>query len=84
MTKRLPLLLLSLFMAITMNADPITKQQALQKARQFMPGKSFAPEQMARKVLGKTSATTTQSLYVFNVERNGGFVIVSGDDSTDI
>ena len=83
MTKRLPLLLLSLFMVISMNADPITKQQALQKARQFMPGKSFAPEQMARKVLGKTSATTTQSLYVFNVERNGGFVIVSGDDATD-
>ena len=81
--KRLPLLLLSLFMAITMNADPITKQQALQKAQQFMPGKSFAPEQMARKVLGKTSATTTQSLYVFNIVRNGGFVIVSGDDSTD-
>ena len=81
--KRLPLLFVSLFMALAMNAEPITQQQALQKAQQFMPHKTFGTQQMARKVLGKTASTTTQSLYVFNIEGNGGFVVVSGDDSTE-
>ena len=70
-------------MVLAMNAEPITQQQALQKARQFMPHKTFGTQQMARKVLGKTASTTTQSLYVFNIEGNGGFVVVSGDDSTE-
>jgi len=63
------------------SARKVTEQEALCKAQQFMQGKTFTVNHGARGV--NSGVGTIRSLYVFNVEDNGGFVIVSGDDRTD-
>lgn len=78
--KKLLLTLLAVILTLTVNAERVSKQEALQKARQFMPGKKF-------KDSGKASArldgqVDRDAFYIFNAENNGGFVIVSGDDRT--
>ena len=64
--------------AFIVYAGPVSEQQALAKASQFMPGKGF--------VLAKPSAKKepggSTPYYVFNAKGNAGFVIVSGDDRT--
>ena len=37
----------------------------------------------AKKLAKRAQARPNQSFYIFNVENNDGFVIVSGDDRTD-
>ena len=61
------------------NAVQVSRQQALQKAQQFMPGKQFGED---RNFARSASASEGELFYVFNAEGNGGFVIVSGDDRT--
>ena len=80
------LLLLTLFVAVwcTLAAKPITKEQALREAQQFMKGKTFvAPKTMKKARKAGVSTTDDTAFYVFNAENNGGFVIVSGDDRTE-
>lgn len=62
-----------------MNAERITKQQALRKAQQFMPGKQFGE---ARAYARSVGSTGKEPFYIFNAEGNKGYVIVSGDDRT--
>ena len=59
-------------------AEELTKEQALELARQFVAG------QQGRRAAGSTVADAGQvsGLYVFNVGTDGGFVIVSNDDRT--
>jgi hypothetical protein len=62
-------------------AGKVTENQARQKAQQFLKGKLLNEVSGAR-LKSPSQATDQQSFYVFNVENNGGYVIVSGDDRT--
>ena len=73
--KKLLLLLLVIMAHLTMIAGEVTEQQALLKAQQFMQDKQFILKNLRR-----AAPTATNAYYVFNVENNGGFVIVAGDD----
>ena len=76
--KRLTILMLAALMGcMAIHAEEISQAQAFQKAQQFMPGKQFKQVD-ARRAPGKAE----RPFYVFNAEKNGGFVIVSGDDRT--
>ena len=77
--KRYLLIIPCLLMSMTIAAGWISEQQALQVAQQFMPGKKFRQQHLSR----GTEKPVARNLYVFNVEANGGFVIVSGNDNTD-
>ena len=79
--KRRLLLLVSLFVFVVLHAHQVTEQEALQKAQQFLQGKQFIHK--AKKLAKRAQARPNQSFYIFNVENNDGFVIVSGDDRTD-
>ena len=74
---------LGLLVSLTMNAQRITEQQALEKARQFMQGKVFKQQRNVQRVSNRALPAAAQSLYIFNVEDDGGFVIVAGDERAD-
>ena len=86
--KRLLLLLISVFALVSASwADQITREQALAKAQQFLSQKGLsrslkvAETQMSRaRARGKS---TPDYYYVFNAGQNQGFVIISGDNTTD-
>ena len=77
--KKVLLTLLAFMATVAMNAERVSKQQALQKAQQFMPGKQFGE---ARSFARSAGSSEGEPFYVFNADDNGGFVIVSGDDRT--
>jgi hypothetical protein len=75
-----------LFSIVSVNADPINKLQALQKAEAFFnrnnpnfKAKASIAYKAPKKVNGKTVEDEAY-YYVFNKGINQGFVIVSGDD----
>lgn len=73
------LLLLALGIAhLSVLAGNVTEAEALQKAQEFMKGKSFKQSNLRR----ASSVTQDNGFYVFNAEQNGGYVIVSADDRT--
>lgn len=73
-------LCLCLLAAASAFAKQISEQEAFAKAEQFMQGKKL---QTGRRLMqGAQAKQTFKSLYIFNAEANGGFVIVSGDDRT--
>ena len=74
--KKILLTLLAFLSMATANAEPVSRQQALKKAGQFMPGKKFSESKAS------TRSDVSDAFYVFNAEGNGGYVIVSGDDRT--
>ena len=83
-TRIVVTLLLVLFCVSSIWAEDVTTEQALELARNFItkqqtPGKprksQAAPKQL-------TLASKVSGLYVFNVEDNGGYIIVSNDDRT--
>ena len=83
--KRYLLLSLCLLAGIAAVANPITREQARQKAEAFMAGKHIAADskngmRKAPRMTAVTQTNDTEAYYVFNAEDNGGFVIVSGDD----
>lgn len=77
--KKLLLTLLVVMVTATVNAERVTKQEALQKAQVFMPGRQFVE---ARSFARAAGSTGEEVFYVFNADGNQGFVIVSGDDRT--
>jgi hypothetical protein len=86
--RRMALMVVLLCLAVgDMQADPITREQAQKKAAEFMKQQKdtrrLAPVN-AKKLAPRRSAQTSDAepYYVFNREMNGGFIIVSGDDST--
>ena len=70
-----------LLTSVLVHAGQITEQEALAKAKTFMQGKRFKTSGR-RLTPGKQVNQTFKHLYVFNVEADEGFVIVSGDDRT--
>lgn len=64
------------------NAQPVSIQAALEKAQRFMPQKDFET-QRSLKVRGKSDRSPNAYYYVFNDKKNGGFVLVSGDERTE-
>lgn len=87
--RRLYFMFLALFGVMTVvMAKPVTEEEARKKAEAFLnakgsmiAGKAIAPTSPYRAARKKQQ--TDASYYVFNATNNGGFVIVSGDDSTD-
>lgn len=77
--KKLLFLLLAFMATVAVNAEQVSRQQALQKAKQFMPGKQFGE---AKSFARAGSPTDQEPFYIFNAEGNLGYVIVSGDDRT--
>ena len=75
--KKLTLLLIGLFISLGSFAGDVTEAEALQKAQQFMQGKQFKHKNLRR---APSKNVESKAYYVFNVENNGGFVIVAGDD----
>ena len=71
--------LLVVMVTAAVNAERVSKQDALQKAQVFMPGKQFGE---ARGFARSANPSEGEPFYVFNAEGNKGFVIVSGDDRT--
>lgn len=74
------LLVLCAFTTVTTLANPISRNEALQKARQFMPTKQFT--QQGKSFARIKTAAGTEPFYVFNDANGNGFVVVSGDDRT--
>lgn len=79
--KKFILTLLTVTVVFAVNAQKVSRQEALQKARQFMKGKNFILDQ-PRSMARSGSAMDGDAFYIFNAENEGGFVIVSGDDRT--
>lgn len=68
-----------------MSAEPVTRQQAQEKAKAFLleKGKMLSTSGIGHASSKKRmAARATEPYYVFNVEGEGGFVLVSGDDRT--
>ena len=87
MEKKIIMLAACLMLAMTANADPITREQAQKKAEQYLMDKGgsrrLAPITNARKLAptGRRVAAplTNELYYVFSRGENEGFVIVAGD-----
>lgn len=83
--KKIISLLAALLTLIVADAQRISEQEALQKAQLFMQGKQITGHGPARKMNRAPRLPDNRAYYIFNVENNGGFVIVSGDSRmTDI
>lgn len=92
MNKRIFLLWTVCFaVAMAVQADPITREQAQQKAERYLqdkPGsRRLSPITNTRKLAPShkriASPTTTELYYVFSRGEGEGFVIVAGDDKID-
>ena len=89
MNRRLLLLTCFCIAWLFGNAEPITRQQALQQALQFQKEKKvnkrlIAVSDRAKLAPRKGQATPSDidPYYVFNRENDEGYIIVSGDDQT--
>lgn len=77
--KKLLLLVIAIITIVAVNAEPVSRQQALQKAKQFMPGKQFGEAKSYMRAKGHAGK---EPFYIFNAKDKKGYVIVSGDDRT--
>jgi hypothetical protein len=76
--KRLFIFLISFVVAWSASANPISRESAQQKAADFISkNKALARGHHQIKL-----ASASDTYYIFNIEANGGFIVVSGDDST--
>ena len=80
--KRTILLFLSVITTIIMRAGHVTPEQALQQAQNFLQQTPSGMKRSQAAVPQLKMAGRVGGLYVFNAERNRGFVIVSNDDRT--
>ena len=81
--KRLTLLLTGIIICVMANCREVTEQQALEKAQRFLQGKQLMQKSKARSIRRVAQISQSHAYYVFNVEEDGGFVIVSADDRTE-
>ena len=68
-----------MMLVVGLSAQPISEQEALQKAQRFLKGKSMVSLDKAANTRGSVNVKPFKHLYLFNAEDNGGFVIVAGD-----
>lgn len=83
--KRTILSLLAFMVVMVAWADDITAQQALQQAQSFIKQRETAgsrPKRIKGSPMKLTMVKQVSGLYLFNINDNGGFVIVSNDDRT--
>ncbi|MBR6203384.1 MAG: Spi family protease inhibitor, partial [Bacteroidaceae bacterium] len=81
--KKLTLLFTLMSVALTLQADPITRAKAMQLAQEFMvPGyqMSLAIEAPTRRAAAATATEATAPYYVISRGENQGYVIIAGDD----
>lgn len=85
----LSILMLMLCMVYAV-AEPVTKDQALQKAKTFLAKKGLAAKtslnlayQGRQRGQQKGAPVKNPSYYVFNNGHEGGFVIIAGDDCAE-
>lgn len=71
------LILASLFACLVMTAGEVTEQEALETAKQVLRGRTFQQRTQHR-----AQQQGKEQFYVFNADRQDGFVIVSADDRT--
>ena len=77
-------LLLLAVVSMSLQAGPVSQEEAMRKAKAFMKGKILKePTLKMESGVGKNNSTGEQAFYVFNTIGNNGFVIVSGDDRTE-
>ena len=82
--RRLFLSLLGVIVLIaSVNAGKVTEQQALQKAQQFMKGKSLVALKLDKALTRSDASDGIPAFYIFNAKEGEGFVIVSADDRTE-
>lgn len=77
-----------MLLPLMLSADPITREQAMQKALEQLKGrpgsKKLTPVTSSRKLARSKVGVTTQELYyVFNRGEGEGYVIVAGDDGVE-
>lgn len=87
--RKIIIITIALLCCLTMAAGPVTESEAREKAAQFVFSKK-GDASATRGVYrfgnsGGTGATLTvgeaqKAFYVFNIDSDGGYVIVSGDD----
>jgi len=77
--KKSIVVFLSLIAALGLNAQPLSEQEAMKKARQFFQGKEVVSLDEPARARGSQEAKPFKHLYLFNAADNGGFVILSGD-----
>lgn len=84
MKKNLLFVLLPFFIVQAV-ANPVNRESALQKAKTFFlqKGKQLQSQPAMSPRRAGADLQEAPLFYVFNTERMDGFVIVSGDDSTD-
>ena len=80
---------MSLLLAMTVAAAPVTPERALQQATQFMQQHRASVKvqttpaiRAPKKLSGGQTSTAQSSYYIFNTVGQQGYVIVSGDDRT--
>lgn len=78
-TKLILLVTLHFFAALHLNSAEVNLRQALEKAQQFMPDRTFRLSASAKSTQND-DGSDTHAYYVFNSDDNMGYVIVSGDD----
>ncbi len=76
--KKISSVISLLLVSLTLSAGEVSEQEALQKAQQFLQGRTFQQKHLRR----AQSAVGDGTFYVFNADGNNGFVIVSADDRT--
>lgn len=79
--------MICLMATLAINAEPITRQQAMQRANAFLQKQKGAKtlsavSNRAKLAPRRNTASTTEPYYVFNRGKQEGFIIVSGDDRT--
>ena len=84
-TRFLAFILACLLTTLTLHADPITREQALQKASRYLMGqpgsRKLIPVTNTRKLAPRRQApSTTEAYYAFNRGEQEGFVLVAADD----
>ncbi len=81
--KRLCFLLTFAAITTIIRAGVVSEQDALLKAKQFMPSKTFHQQEKVNRTQKRGVQSTPPAYYIFNADENNGFVIVSADDRTE-
>ena len=85
--KHLLLIVLTLLCTMSSWANPVSVQKARSLAQSFLASKGLNLKQESQpyRAPRKAAASSAEqsSYYVFNVENEGGFVFISGDDRTE-
>ncbi len=86
MKRLLSLIVALLPAAAALMAEPITQRQALMQARTFFASRGISISQKAKALrapgMAAQADTTYSPYYVINADK-GGYVVISGDDSTE-